>query len=194
MKKSCRAKSWKTTTPGWARDAAVEREVERARVERGRGPARELALGLAPRLFAVAGGHLVQVEPHVAALAREPEEEVLQREVVEDDDAGVRAHRVEDARVVAVVVAHVVDGRVELAEGRERRGLAPVVAHLEARRQLLARRPEALDEQRHLGARRREVRQQLLAVIRDPRALRAERAEVGETHKTVGSRQMAVGS
>ena len=137
----------------------------------------------------MAGGHLVEVEAHVAALPREPEEEVLQREVVEDDDARVRAHGVEDARVVPVVVAHVVDGRVELAQRRERGGVAPVVAHREALDEPLVRRPEALDEERHLGARRREVRQQLLAVIRDPRALGPQRAEVGETHKTVVSRQ-----
>ena len=73
-------------------------------------------------------------------------------------------------------------------------GLAPVVAHLEPRGQFRVRRTEALDEERHVGAGRREVRQQLLAVIRNPRALRAERAEIGEAHKTVGSRQTAVGS
>ncbi len=160
-------------------------EVEGPREGRRGGAARQRLLGLAPRLLAVAGGHLVEVDAHVAARAREPEEEVLQREVVEDDDAGVCAHRVEDARVVTVVVAHVVDHRVVLAQGSERLGVAPVVAHLEALGRPEVRRPEALDEQSQLGARRREVRQQFLAVIRDPRALRAERAEVGETHVVV---------
>ncbi len=164
---------------GRACEAAVEREVERAGEDRGRGPARERLFGLAPRLGAVAGGHLVEVQTHVAALAREPEEEVLEREVVEDDHAGVRAHRVEDARVVAVVVADVIDDRVELAQRRERRRIAPVVAHVEARGQPLVRGAEPLDEERHLGARRRQVRQKLLAVVGDPRTLRAEGAEVG---------------
>ena len=174
---------------GGAREAAVEREVERAREQGGRRAARERLLGLATRFVAVAGCDLVQVDAHVAAPAREPEEEVLKREVVKDDHARVRAQHVEDARVVAVVVPHLVDGRVELAEAVERAGVAAVVAHLEALGQRHVRRPEALDEQSHLGPRRREVRQKLLAVIRYPRTLRAEGAEVGELHKTGVSSQ-----
>src|SRR2546421_5949307 len=47
-------------------------------------------------------------------------------------DARMSAHRVEDARVVAMVVAHVVDDRVELFERAKGGRVAPVVAHCEA--------------------------------------------------------------
>src|SRR5205085_2342489 len=104
---------------GGAREAAVEWEVQRARGDRGRAAVYQSFRRFARRRVAVAGRQLVEINPQVAALARESEEEVLQREVVEDGDACMSAHRVEDARVVAVVVAHVVDDRVELFESEQ---------------------------------------------------------------------------
>jgi hypothetical protein len=91
-------------------------------------------------------------------------------------------HHFEDAGVVAVVVAHVVDDRVELREPRERRRVAPVVAGGEARAHVGARGHEAVHEEFDLGARRGEVRQQFFAVVGDARPLRPERAEVGQPH------------
>ncbi len=119
----------------------------------------------------MAGGDLFEIQPQIAALARESEEEVLQREVVEDDDAGARAHRIEYARVIAVVVAQVVDDRIEVFERAQTGSVAPVVAHVEAREQFPARGLKAVNEERDVRT-AGQARQKLLAVVGDPRTLR----------------------
>src|SRR5436309_693666 len=109
---------------------------------------------------------------------------------MEDDYSCVRGAGIEDARVVAMVVAQMIDDGVEPVESLKQGRVAPVVAHGEAREQFFVGGAEALDEERDLRT-LRQVRQKLFAVIRDAGRLRAKRAEVCETHKKVGRRQTA---
>ena len=72
--------------------------------------------------------NFVEVEPQVAAFARQPQKKFLQRKVMKDDDAAALLHRVKDAGVIAMVVAHVVNDRIELFESAQTRALPAIVA------------------------------------------------------------------
>ena len=67
--------------------------------------------------------HRVEVAVAVAAADREPGDEVVEDEVVEDDDAGRAAQRLDDPAVRVRVVADVVDAEV----GSARRLLRPAL-------------------------------------------------------------------
>ena len=103
--------------------------------------------------------HRVEVAVPVATADGHPGHEVVQDEVVEDDDAGAAAERVDDPRVRVGVVADVVEAEVCPA----RRALPPVRLHDE-----VDPPPEGRDEERR--------------VVGDPRPLRRHRRVVRDPH------------
>src|SRR4029079_11093558 len=69
-----------------------------------------------PLFFAVTREHLIEIDAQVFALARQAEEKILQGKIVKDGNARSGAHRLDDSRVITMVVANVINDRVELAE------------------------------------------------------------------------------
>ena len=61
-------------------------------------------------------GNLLEINAHVMACSRETEKEVLKRKIVEDDHAAVLSHRIDDARMIPMVVTEVVQDSVEAVE------------------------------------------------------------------------------
>ena len=110
--------------------------------------------------------HRVEVAVAVAASDRQPGDEVVEHEVVQDDDTGPAAQRVDDPAVRVGVVADVVEREV----GAARRPRAPA--------------PDDLDVEA-LAQRGQEER----GVVGDARALRRHRAEVGDLHASRRSMQ-----
>ena len=103
--------------------------------------------------------HRVEVPVAVASSDGDAGDEVVQHEVVEDDDAGSAAQRVEDPAVRVGVVADVVDGEVGSARRAFRTALDDVDVDVLAER-----------------------RQQQCRVVGDPDCLRRHRREVGDLH------------
>ena len=138
-----------------------EREVGRAGLPERRDALVHHAVPEEAADDAVLALHQVEVAVAVAARERHPRDEVVEDEVVEDDDARPLAQRVDDPGVGAGVVADVVERDVGLA----RRPPAAALHDLDVD-------PLA------------ELRQEQRAVVRDARALRRHRREVGELHES----------
>ena len=116
-------------------DERRERELLRAGLPQRRDPLVEDAVREQASDDTVVALHRVEVAVPVATPDRHPGDEVVQHEVVEDDDAGTAAQRVDDPRVRVGVVPDVVEAEV----GAARRALPPA----RAARRASTRRPRA---------------------------------------------------
>ena len=112
--------------------------------------------------------HRVEVAVAVAAADRQTRDEVVKDEVVQDDDAGPLAERLDDPAVCVRVVADVVERDIGAAGGP---------------------RPAALDDLDADPLAQR--RQEMGAVVGDPRPFRRHRAVVGDLHESSVSMQVS---
>src|SRR5882724_110303 len=92
------------------------------------------------------------------------------------------------ARVITVIVAHVIDDRVVVTKRLQHARIAAVITVSKLIAYLRVRRFEAVDEESDLRV-RREIRQEFFAVIGNPGRLRIQGAEVREFHNEAVSSQ-----
>ena len=114
-------------------------------------------------------------------LAPGDKEEILEREVVKNNNARMMAHYIVDTRVVAVVVAQVIDNSVVVVETIERRRGVAIVEKAEVRCNLRVIAAKAVNEQVDVSV-RGQLWQKFLAVVGDSGRLWAERAKVRDPH------------
>ena len=95
----------------------------------------------------MAGSNFVKVNIDVPGVARQSEEEILEREVVKNNNAWMMAHYIVDTRVVAVVVAQVIDNSVVVVETIERRRGVAIVEKAKVRCNLRVIAAKAVNEQ-----------------------------------------------
>ncbi len=93
--------------------------------------------------------------------------------------------------MIAMVVAQVVDDRIEIFQPAQIRSLPAIVANFETRGQLAVQGMKAVHEKRDLCS-AGQIGEQFFAIVADPGTLRTERAEVSKLHKR--SRQSVVSS
>ena len=172
-----------------ASQATVEREVRWPRQQRRRTASFQRLGRFTRRVVAVTRHDLFQIDLVAPARLGQPKEKILQREVVKDNDARMFARYLEHPLVIAVIVAHVIDDRVVVAQSLQHSRIATVVVAGKLRAYFRVRRFKAVDEERDLGL-RCEIRQKLFAVIRNPGGLWIERAEVSEMHKSSGQKSV----
>ena len=91
----------------------------------------ERRFGFTTYELAVTRGDFIKISRQVVVIASEAEEEFLQRKVVKDDHATELLHSFEDSRVIAVVVAHVIDDRVKAIELIQTPRLRLIINNLE---------------------------------------------------------------
>src|SRR5438105_3762 len=97
-------------------ETAIQREFNWACHDRRSRSTRQRLSRLSARGRAVAMFNLVEVNAHVARVAREPEEKILQSEIVKHEYSASSLHRFEDAVVVTMVVTHVIDDGIEVGK------------------------------------------------------------------------------
>src|SRR6266849_2380647 len=91
------------------------------------------------------------------------------------------ARHLQYARVITVIVAHVIDDRVVFTQRLQHTRLAPVIVPGKLPTYLGICRHKAVDEKSDLRL-LSEIRQKLLAVVGNAGRLRVQRAEVSEVH------------
>src|ERR1051325_4128163 len=142
---------------------AIERIAERRGHVRRHAAASQMFFSKLPLLLPMTRAHLIQIDAQVFALAREAEEKILQGEIVKDGDARNRAHRLDDSRVIAMVVADVINDRIK-ARQLLLDGLAFVVNAGKLRQQLFVTGTKTVNEERYVRA-LGQPRQKFFAVV-----------------------------
>jgi hypothetical protein len=148
------------------KDLAGERELVGARLPEGRDPVVEHRVAEQPSGEPMLALERVEVPACVAARERQPRDEVVEDELVQDDDTRPAAERLEDPAVGRRVVTDVVEG--DVAAGRAAEAAGP--------------RDHDLDTARELGEEKR-------AVVGDPGPFGRERRVVGDLHASRRSMQ-----
>src|ERR1043165_7176857 len=160
-------------------DAFVEGKLERLQNERRYRSTSQRLFRHGASLLAVTELDLAQINLRFVAIPREPQEKILQREIVQHHNARPRLHCVENAGVITMIVAHVIDNGIKLLQPPQQRSLPPIITNFKPRRQFGINRMKAIDEQSYVR-RICEMRQQLFAVVANPRGLRTKRTEKSE--------------
>src|SRR4030095_9648525 len=102
----------------------------------------------------------------VVAIAGQSQEKILQRKVMEYDHSGTNLHRIQHSSVVTMVIAHVIQHRIEFHQLLEVRTLSSIIQHLKPRNDVAIHGLKTIHEQCDIRA-AREIRQELLAVVSD---------------------------
>src|ERR1051326_7610671 len=108
-----------------AQDPFVKRILEWLRNKRRHCSASQRLFSYRTCLLAMTELDFAQVQLRLISIARETEKKVLQRKVVQHHDPGPRLHRIKNAGVITMVVAHVIDHRIKLLHTSEKRTLPP---------------------------------------------------------------------
>src|ERR1051326_9557787 len=111
-------------------NAFVKRKFEWLRNKRRHRSASQRLFSYRACLLAMTELDFAQVQLRLISIARETEKKILQRKIVQHHDPGPRLHRIKNAGVITMVVAHVIDHRIKLLQPSEKRTLPPVITNL----------------------------------------------------------------
>src|ERR1043166_1848993 len=93
-------------------DSIIEWKFDRVRTDaRGRA-GRECSAGRLFYRLAITPAHLIEIKPQVLLRLCQIEKEIVEREIVQHQYAGIFHHRFENAGVITMIVSHVVKNRV----------------------------------------------------------------------------------
>src|SRR2546421_10146624 len=144
--------------PGGAHDAIVEGEADAIdRNPRRRAGSQRGACRFFCRL-AVARGDFVEVKTQISSRLCQTEKEIVERKIVQHQNSRVFDHRLENARVITMIITHVIDNGVKRIEALEQIRVLAVITNLEARSYLEIRWLKAVNKQGDVRY-SREIRQ-----------------------------------
>src|SRR4030095_407896 len=112
----------------------------------------------------VSGFYFVEIHCHAPLLPGHPQKKILQGKVVQHDDAGPVVHGRVDARVVAIVVAEVIEDGVIVRQTPEQPRMSLIIKNPKVAQQLRIVGMKTIDEEVDVEI-SAEMRQQFFAVI-----------------------------
>src|SRR5215471_5627871 len=94
-------------------DSIVQRKIYRVPRDSRCRPDGERFIGRVSYRLAVTGRHFIQVKTQIPTTVSQIEKELLQGKIVQHHDAWIFDHRLINSRMITMVIAHMIDDRVE---------------------------------------------------------------------------------